>query len=64
VISSTAEPGDVAQALEAGAVGFLPKDRAVAELPELIGQLRPSHTQMRRACQMPLLRPSQMAQNA
>jgi two-component system, NarL family, response regulator LiaR len=64
VISSTTEPGDVARALEAGAAGFLPKDRVVAELPELIGQLRPANTQVRRAWQMPLLRPSQMTQNA
>jgi DNA-binding NarL/FixJ family response regulator len=61
VISSTTEPGDVARALEAGAAGFLPKDRAVAELPELIGQLRPGRTRLHWPWQMPLLRPSQMA---
>jgi len=64
VISSTTEPGDVARALEAGAAGFLPKDRVVAELPELVAQFRPGHKQMRRAWQMPLLRPSQMTPNA
>jgi two-component system, NarL family, response regulator LiaR len=64
VISSTTEDGDVARALEAGAAGFLPKDRAVAELPQLLGELRPASPQVRRAWQMPLLRPSQMTQNA
>ena len=64
VISSTTEPGDVARALEAGAAGFLPKDRAVTKLPELIGQLRPPRTKMPWAWQMPLLRLSELAQNA
>jgi NarL family two-component system response regulator LiaR len=56
VISSTTEPGDVERALEAGAAGFLPKDRAVAGLPELLGQLRPASAHVRRAWQLPLSR--------
>jgi two-component system, NarL family, response regulator LiaR len=59
VVSSSTEPEDVERALEAGAAGFLPKDRAVAELPGELEQLRPAKRSPKRVWQMPLLRPSQ-----
>jgi DNA-binding NarL/FixJ family response regulator len=59
VVSSNSEPEAIRRALEAGAAGFLSKDRAVAELPEQLEQLRPVKSELKRAWQMPLLRPSQ-----
>jgi two-component system, NarL family, response regulator DesR len=59
VISSANEPEVIRRALEAGAAGFLPKDRAVAELPVQLEQLRPAKSHPIRGWQMPLLRPSQ-----
>lgn len=40
VVSSSKEREDIVRAGEAGAAGYLPKDRAVAELSEEIGRLR------------------------
>src|SRR5215210_5683169 len=40
VVSSSTDPEDARRAREAGAAGFIRKDRAVAELPETLGQLR------------------------
>ena len=57
-VSSSTESEDIERALEAGAAGFVPKDRAVAELPGEIGRLRPAETQLNRILQIPLLRPS------
>jgi DNA-binding NarL/FixJ family response regulator len=48
VVSSSSEREDVDRALEAGAAGFVPKDRAVAELPEALEQLRPAKHRGRR----------------
>ncbi|HEX7256203.1 MAG TPA: response regulator transcription factor [Gaiellaceae bacterium] len=41
VVSSSKDPEDVQRALDAGAAGYLPKDRATAELLERLEQLRP-----------------------
>lgn len=41
VVSSSKDREDVARAREAGAVGYLPKDRVTAELRDRIEQLRP-----------------------
>jgi DNA-binding NarL/FixJ family response regulator len=41
VVSSSTDPEDVERALDAGAAGYLPKDRATAELLERLEQLRP-----------------------
>ena len=40
VVSSSTEPDDIERACRAGAAGYVPKDRAVAELPHQVGQLR------------------------
>jgi DNA-binding NarL/FixJ family response regulator len=40
VVSSSTDPKDVERAGKAGAAGYLPKDRAVAELPGEVGRLR------------------------
>jgi DNA-binding NarL/FixJ family response regulator len=42
VVSSSTDPQDVERAGKAGAAGYLPKDRAVAELPGEVGRLRPA----------------------
>ncbi|HZB35513.1 MAG TPA: response regulator transcription factor [Gaiellaceae bacterium] len=42
VVSSSTDPKDVERAGEAGAAGYLPKDRAVAELPGEVRRLRPA----------------------
>jgi DNA-binding NarL/FixJ family response regulator len=42
VVSSSKERGDIERAGRAGAAGYLPKDRAVAELSEEVGRLRPA----------------------
>jgi DNA-binding NarL/FixJ family response regulator len=60
VVSSSTEPDAVRCALEAGAAGFLSKDRAVAELPEHLERLRTAKRQAPRPWQ-PLSRRSQMA---
>ena len=41
VVSSSKDPEDVQRALDAGASGYLPKDRATAELVERLDQLAP-----------------------
>ncbi len=41
VVSSSKDPDDVQRALDAGASGYLPKDRATAELVERLDQLAP-----------------------
>lgn len=41
VVSSSKDPEDVQRALDAGAAGYLPKDRATAELVERLDQLAP-----------------------
>ena len=40
VVSSSKEREDIVRAGKAGAAGYLPKDRAVAELSEEVGRLR------------------------
>jgi DNA-binding NarL/FixJ family response regulator len=40
VVSSSKERDDIVRAGKAGAAGYLPKDRAVAELSEEVGRLR------------------------
>jgi DNA-binding NarL/FixJ family response regulator len=42
IVSSSSDPEDKARAREAGAAGYVPKDRAVAELPEQLERLRPA----------------------
>jgi DNA-binding NarL/FixJ family response regulator len=42
VVSSSSDPEDMARARAAGAAGYVPKDRAVAGLPEELGRLRPA----------------------
>ena len=50
VVSSSTDPKDVERAGKAGAAGYLPKDRAVAELPGEVGRLRPAkHGSKRRS---------------
>jgi DNA-binding NarL/FixJ family response regulator len=39
VVSSSTDPGDVKRALEAGAAGCVPKERAVAELSAEVSRL-------------------------
>jgi DNA-binding NarL/FixJ family response regulator len=41
VVSSSTDPDDVERAREAGADGYLPKERAAAELPDWLEALRP-----------------------
>ena len=41
VVSSSKDREDVARAREAGAIGYLPKDRVTAELRDRLEQLRP-----------------------
>jgi DNA-binding NarL/FixJ family response regulator len=60
VVSSSTEPDAVRCALEAGAAGFLSKDRAVAELPEHIERLRPAKRRPPGPWRTPLSRPSQI----
>jgi DNA-binding NarL/FixJ family response regulator len=42
VVSSSSDSEDMARAREAGAAGYVPKDRAVAELPDELERLRPA----------------------
>jgi DNA-binding NarL/FixJ family response regulator len=42
VVSSSSDPEDMARARAAGAAGYVPKDRAVAGLPEELERLRPA----------------------
>jgi DNA-binding NarL/FixJ family response regulator len=42
IVSSSSEREDVERALAAGAAGYVPKDRAVAELPDELERLRPA----------------------
>jgi DNA-binding NarL/FixJ family response regulator len=42
VVSSSKDPEDVERAREAGAVGYLPKDRAATELREWLDLVRPA----------------------
>lgn len=42
VVSSSKDPDDVERARDAGAAGYLPKDRAATELCEWLGLLRPA----------------------
>lgn len=53
VVSSSKDPEDVERALDAGAVGYLPKDRATAELLERLEQLRPSRPSAERSAPFP-----------
>jgi DNA-binding NarL/FixJ family response regulator len=48
VVSSSTDPKDVERAGKAGAAGYLPKDRAVAELPGEVGRLRPAKRRSKR----------------
>jgi DNA-binding NarL/FixJ family response regulator len=48
VVSSSTDPKDVERAGKAGAAGYLPKDRAVAELPGEVGRLRPAKRRLKR----------------
>jgi DNA-binding NarL/FixJ family response regulator len=48
VVSSSKEREDIERAGRAGAAGYLPKDRAVAELSSEIGRLRPAKAEARR----------------
>jgi DNA-binding NarL/FixJ family response regulator len=48
VVSSSTEPGDIERAGRAGAAGYLPKDRAVAELSDEVGRLRPAKRRAKR----------------
>jgi DNA-binding NarL/FixJ family response regulator len=59
VVSSSSEREDVERALEAGAAGYVPKDRAVAELPEALERLRPAKRRPLRPFQVSFLRPLQ-----
>jgi len=42
IVSSSSDPEDIARAREAGAAGYVLKDRVVAELPEQLERLRPA----------------------
>lgn len=48
VVSSSTEPDDIERAGKAGAAGYVPKDRAVAELSDAVGQLRPAKRKAKR----------------
>jgi DNA-binding NarL/FixJ family response regulator len=48
VVSSSTDPKDVERAGKAGAAGYLPKDRAFAELPGEVGRLRPAKRRLKR----------------
>jgi DNA-binding NarL/FixJ family response regulator len=48
VVSSSTEPEDIERAGKAGAAGYVPKDRAVAELSDAVGQLRPAKRKAKR----------------
>jgi CheY-like chemotaxis protein len=48
VVSSSKERGDIERAGRAGAAGYVPKDRAVAELSDAVGQLRPAKAEGKR----------------
>lgn len=56
VVSSSKEREDIERAGRAGAAGYLPKDRAVAELPEEVGRLRPAKRSERRSLSVFLAR--------
>ena len=60
-VSSSTDPDDVERVLEAGAAGFVPKERVVTELPDAVGRLRRARRYLGRAWQIPLLRPTQSA---
>jgi two-component system, NarL family, response regulator LiaR len=47
VVSSSTEPDDIQRAGTAGAAGYVPKDRAVAELPDAVGRLRTANAKPR-----------------
>lgn len=55
VVSSATEPEAVRRALEAGAAGFLSKDRAVAEVPDRLEQLSSAKRRLNRAWPLPPL---------
>ena len=60
VVSSSTDPEDAERAREAGAAGYLPKDRAVAELPGEVRRLRPAKRLPKLGgWRMPILRPTQ-----
>jgi DNA-binding NarL/FixJ family response regulator len=48
VVSSSTEPEDIERAGKAGAAGYVPKDRAVAELSDAVGQLRAAKRKAKR----------------
>jgi CheY-like chemotaxis protein len=48
VVSSSKEREDIERAGRAGAAGYVPKDRAVAELSDAVGQLRPAKAEGKR----------------
>jgi DNA-binding NarL/FixJ family response regulator len=48
VVSSSKERDDIERAGRAGAAGYVPKDRAVAELSDAVGQLRPAKAEGKR----------------
>jgi NarL family two-component system response regulator LiaR len=60
VVSSSTEPEDVEGALAAGAVAYVPKERAVAELSEEVGRIdiRPPARRLAWAWQLQILKPS------
>lgn len=60
VVSSSTERGDVERALTAGAVAYIPKERAVAELSEEVGRvdIRPRTRRLAWAWQLQILKPS------
>jgi two-component system, NarL family, response regulator LiaR len=45
VVSSSKERDDIERARRAGAACYVPKDRAVAELSDAVGQLRPAKSE-------------------
>jgi DNA-binding NarL/FixJ family response regulator len=48
VVSSSKEREDIERAGRAGAAGYVPKDRAVAELSDAVGQLRTAKPETKR----------------
>ena len=48
VVSSSKEREDIERAGRAGAAAYVPKDRAVAELSDAVGQLRPAQAETKR----------------
>jgi DNA-binding NarL/FixJ family response regulator len=61
VVSSSSEREDVERALEAGAAGYVSKDRAVAELPRALERLRRHNKRRRFRVWEPRRRPVRLA---